>query len=175
MTVQVEQVSLTGYNLSSDSKRGRGQGAKSTCQVNLSSWILCQVELGQVGFVTYDKNVPASADVPASAGHLNRRRCLQSSNGLGCIDFDHLTWVRFHACVAWIFDSYVTQPTCWSLPYREAYFHPSWHTSLASERTRSQKLLAHKATIWPPEEEATRGSPPYARLSVSKFPMCFYT
>jgi len=33
---------------------------------------------------------------------------------------------------------------------------PSWHTSLVSERIRSQKLSAHKAPIWPPEEEAMR-------------------
>jgi len=40
-----------------------------------------------------------------------------------CWSFDHSTWGRFYACVVWILDSYVTQPTCWSLPYREAYFN----------------------------------------------------
>ena len=39
------QVNLTSYNLSSDLKRGKRARRKSICQVNLSSWLVCQVEL----------------------------------------------------------------------------------------------------------------------------------
>jgi len=65
MIVQVDQVNLKSYNLSSDLKRGRGQVAKSTCQVNLSSLSsgTChrKWDLSPVGFVTYEKNLLASA------------------------------------------------------------------------------------------------------------------
>ena len=39
------QVNLTSYNLSSDLERGKRARRKSTCHVNLSSWLVYQVEL----------------------------------------------------------------------------------------------------------------------------------
>jgi len=60
--------------------------------------------------------------------------------------FDHSDWGRFHACVVWILDSYITQPTYWSLPYREAYFHPDTHhwpqKEYAHENFRHTKPLS---------------------------------
>jgi len=52
-------------------------------------------------------------------------------------NFDCSTWGRFHACAAWIPDSYATQPTCWCLPYREVY-------STRDTHHWPQKEYAHK-------------------------------
>ena len=71
-------------------------------------------------------------------------------------NFDHSTWFRFYACVIWILDSYVTQPTCCSFPYREAYFHRDTHHWLQKEYAhknfRHTKPLSHPLTRRPWEE-----------------------
>jgi len=74
-------------------------------------------------------------------------------------NFDHSTWGRFHACVLWILNSYITQPTCWSLPYREAYSLRDTHhwrqKEYAHNKFRHTKPLSDppKRRPW---EEATR-------------------
>jgi len=65
---------------------------------------------------------------------------------------------RFHACIVWKIDSYALSTTNMLILCVLRSVYPSWHTSLASERIRSQRLWAHKAPIWPPEEEVMRES-----------------
>ena len=56
------QVNLTSHNLSSDLKRGKRARRKSTCQVYLSSWLVCQVELDTAsGICDLQKKLQASA------------------------------------------------------------------------------------------------------------------
>jgi len=60
-------------------------------------------------------------------------------------NFDYSTWSRFHACVVWILDSYVTQPTNWFLPCWEAYFHRDTHHWPQKEYAR--KNFRHKKPL----------------------------
>ena len=67
-----------------------------------------------------------------------------------CWNVNHSTWVRFYACVVWIVNSYVTKPTCWSLPYLLVYFNRDthyWpHKEYAYKNFRHTKLLSEPPT-----------------------------
>jgi len=65
------QVNLTSYNLSSDLNRGKRTRRKSTCQVNLSSWLVSQVGLVTASGTCHRKwdLSPTKKKLPASAGN----------------------------------------------------------------------------------------------------------